>query len=102
MVLETTPTPRMVQIVPTRVKGETPKTNLVMVTRVTRGVVEVSKGAIKTPMRTNTRAVGPAVRANTTPRRETSLLPTLSQDRTKVRTWPMTAWLPLSTIMSLI
>ena len=51
MVLGTTPTPRMVQTVPTRVKEETPRTNLVMVTRVTRvtrGMVEVSKGAIKT------------------------------------------------------
>ena len=48
MVLGTNPTPRMVQIVPTRVKEETPRTNLVMVTRVTRGMVEVSKGAIKT------------------------------------------------------
>ena len=71
MVLGTTPIPRMVQTVPTRVKGETPKTNLVMVTMVTRGVVEVSKGEIKTPMRTKTRAVGTAVGGNTTRRRDT-------------------------------
>ena len=73
-----------------------------MVTRVTRGVVEVSKGATKTPMRTSTRAVGPAVRVNTTPRRDTTLLPTLSQDKTRVRTLLMTAWLSLSMMMSLI
>ena len=92
----------MVQTVPTRVKEETPRTNLVMVTRVTRGVVEVNKEAIKTPMRVNTRAVGPAVRVNITPRRDTTLLPTLSRDKTRVRTLPMTAWLSLSMMMSLI
>ena len=99
MILGTTPTPRMVQIDPTRVKGETPKTNLVMVTR---EAVEVSRGEIKTPMQTKTRAVGMAVGVNTTSRRDTTLLPTLSQDRTKVRTLPTTAWLLLSTMMSLI
>ena len=102
MVLGTTPTPRMVQTVPTRVKGETPKTNPTVVTMVTREAVEVSKGEVKTMMQTRTRAVGPAVGANTTPRREPTLLPALSQDRTNVRTWPMTAWLPLLTMTSLI
>ena len=92
----------MVQIVPTRVKGDTPKTNLVMVTMVIRGVVEVSKREIKTPMQTKTRAVGTAVGINTTHRRDTTLLPTLSRDKTRVRTLPMTAWLPLSMMMSLI
>ena len=69
----------MVQIVPTRVKGKTPKTNLVMVIMVIMGVVEVSKREIKTPMQTKTRAVGTAVEVNTTPRRDTTLLPTLSR-----------------------
>ena len=92
----------MVQIDPTRVKEETPKTNPTMATMVTREAVEVSKGEIKTAMQTKTRAVGMAVGVNTTHRRETTLLPTLSQDKTKVRTLPMTAWLPLSTMMSLI
>ena len=41
-------------------------------------------------------------RGNTTHRRETTLLPTLRQNKTKVRTLPMTTWLPLSTMMSLI
>ena len=92
----------MVQIVPTRVKGETPRTNLVMVTMVTRGVVEVSKRENNTPMQTKTRAVGTVVGVNTTLRRDTTLLPTLSWDKTRVRTLPMTAWLPLSRMMSLI
>ena len=92
----------MVQIVPTRVKGESPKTNLVMVIMVTRGVVEVSKREIKTPMQTKTRAVGTAGGVNTTLRRDTILLPAHSRDKTKVRTLPTTAWLPLSMMLSLI
>ena len=92
----------MIQIDPTRVKGEIPKTNPTMVTMVTREAVEVSKGEIKTPMQTKTRAVGMAVGVNTTPRRDTTLLPTRSRDKTKVRTLPRTAWLSLSMMMSSI
>ena len=54
------------------------------------------------PNANQTRAVDMAVGVNTTHRRDTTLLPTISQGRTKVRTLPMTVWLPHSMMMSLI
>ena len=50
--------PLVVQIVPTRDKGEISRTR---VTKVTKEVVEVSRGGDTTPMRTKTRVVGPVV-----------------------------------------
>ena len=65
-VLVTTPMPRMVQIVPTRDMGGITKTRVTKVTRegvtmATKEVVEVSRGADITPMRTNTRVRDPVV-----------------------------------------
>ena len=66
MVLGTTPTPQMVQIVPTRVNGGITRTRVTKVTRevvtkVTREAAEVSKGGDIILMRTQTRVVGPVV-----------------------------------------
>ena len=60
----------MVQIVPTRDVGVITRTK---VTKVTRELVEVSRGEDITPMQTKTRVVGPVVGATVTnPHRETS------------------------------
>ena len=81
MVVETTPMPLVVQIVPTRDKGDITKTRGTKVTRkvVTMAPMEgvvVSKGEDTTPMQTKTRVVDPVVgETNTTPHRETTLPP---------------------------
>ena len=91
--------PLVVQIVPTRDKGEISRTR---VTKVTKEVVEVSRGGDTTPMQTKTRVVGPVVGVtDTTPHRETSLLLLPLQVRIKVRTFVLMTWL-LSLIMMFI
>ena len=99
MVAVTTPMPLVVQIVPTRDKGDITKTRG---TKVIREVVtmapmegvEVSRGEDTTPMQTKTRVVDPmAGETNTTPHRVTTLPPLPVQVRIKVRTFILMTWL---------
>ena len=100
--------PRMVQIVPTRVTGVITKTRVIKVTReevtmATKEVVEVSRGADITQMRTKTRVGDPVVGVtDTTSHRETSLLLPPIQVRIKVRTFVLMTWLLSSTMISII
>ena len=73
------------------------------VTKVTKEVVEISRGGDTTPMRTKTRVVDPMVGVtDTTPHRKTSLLLSPVQVKIKVRTFVLMTWLLSSTMISII
>ena len=108
MVAVTTPMPLVVQIVPTRDKGGITKTRGTKatreaVTKATKEVVEINRGADTTPMRTKTRVVDPVVGVtDIIPHRETSLLLPPVQVRIKVRTFILMTWLLFLILISII